>query len=170
MAMTTADLSSCIEPYLGSFEQSFAANNYMKMPISTDRATRRGWASTELATHARAPLYDALTPITAVSMLAHLRFSSAFCDYILQNEPERIVEVTRLDVIRAVSERQSDLAAWREDWELLPDSRAKEEAGRQLAQSHRARMELICLRHLWLASQTSKPPFLRRHSGGSRAV
>jgi hypothetical protein len=128
------------------------------------------WASTELATHVRAPLDDALTPITAVGMLAQLRFSSAFCDYVLQNEPERIVEVTRLDVIRAVSQRQSDLAAWREDWEILPDSRAKEEVRRQLAQSHRTRMELICLRHLWIASQTSKPPSFRRHSGGRRTV
>jgi hypothetical protein len=128
------------------------------------------WASTELATHVRAPPDDALTPIAAVRMLAHLRFSSAFCDYVLQNEPERIVEVTRLDVIRAVSERRSDLEAWREDWEILPDSRAKEEVRRQLAQSHRAGMELVCLRHLWLASQTSKLPKLRRHSGSSRTA
>ena len=128
------------------------------------------WASTKLATHVRAPLDDALTPNAAVRMLAHLRFSSAFCDYVLQNEPERIVEVTRLDVIRAVSERRSDLEAWREDWEILPDSRAKEEVRRQLAQSHRAGMELVCLRHLWLASQTSKLPKLRRHSGSSRTA
>jgi hypothetical protein len=128
------------------------------------------WASTELASHVRAPPDDALTPIAAVRMLAHLRFSSAFCDYVLQNEPERIVEVTRLDVIRAVSERRSDLEAWREDWEILPDSQAKEEVRRQLAQSHRAGMELVCLRHLWLASQISKLPKLRRHSGSSRTA
>jgi hypothetical protein len=128
------------------------------------------WASTKLAAHVRAPLDDALTPNAAVRMLAHLRFSSAFCDYVLQNEPERIVEVTRLDVIRAVGEQKSDLEAWREDWEILPDSPAKEEVRRHLAQSHRAGMELICLRHLWLASQTSRPPSLRRNSGGSRTV
>jgi hypothetical protein len=128
------------------------------------------WASTELATHLRAPLDDALTPIAAVRILAHLRFSGAFCDYVLQNEPERIVEVTRLDVMRAVSERRSDLEAWREDWEILPDSQAKEDVRRQLAQSHRARMELICLRHLWLASQASKPPSLRRRSESRRNV
>lgn len=128
------------------------------------------WAATELAAHDRAPADDALTPITAVRMLAHLRFSSTFCDYVLQNEPERVVEVTRLDVMRAMRERQSDLEEWREDWEILPDSQAKEEARRRLAQSHRARMELICLRHLWLASQTLQPPPLRRPLGGSRTA
>jgi hypothetical protein len=111
------------------------------------------WAATELATQDQTSLDDELTPIAAIRMLAHLRFSSTFCDYILQNEPQRIVEVTRVDVLRAVRERQSDLEEWREDWKMLPNSQAKEEARRRLAQSHRARMELICLRHLWLASQ-----------------
>jgi hypothetical protein len=113
----------------------------------------QSWAATELATQDRDSPGDELTPIAAVRMLAHLRFSSTFCDYILQNEPERLVEVTQVDVLRAVRERQSDLEEWREDWKILPDSQAKEEARRRFAQSHRARTELICLRHLWLASQ-----------------
>src|ERR1700720_3676250 len=91
------------------------------------------WASTKLATHVRAPLDDALTPNAAVRMLGHQRFSSAFCDYVLQNEPERIVEVTRLDVIRALNEQKSDLEAWREDWEILPDFPATGEGRRDLA-------------------------------------
>ncbi|MGO8917870.1 MAG: hypothetical protein ACLQJR_18360 [Stellaceae bacterium] len=130
----------------------------------------QAWVATELATSDCAPPDDALTPIAAARMLSHLRFSSAFCDYVLQNEPARIVEVTRLDVLRAVRERQSDVEEWREDWEILPDSQAKEEARRRFAQSHRARMELMCLRHLWLASQTSRPTPLRRPLGGSTAV
>ena len=129
-----------------------------------------GWVATELATHDRSLPEDALTPGAALRLLAHLRFSSAFCDYVLQNEPERIVEVTRLDVARAVMERRSDMEEWRQDWAVLPDSGAKDEARRRLAQSHRARMELICLRHLWLASQTSKAPPFRRGFGGSRTV
>jgi hypothetical protein len=119
------------------------------------------WVATELATSDRTAPDDALTPITAVRMLAHLRFSSAFCDYVLQNEPARIVEVTRLDVLRTERERQSDIEEWRADWEILPDSQAKDHARRQFAPSHRARMELMCLRHLWLASQSlqrQEPP------------
>ena len=128
------------------------------------------WAATELAIHVRVPPDDDLTPIAAIRMLAHLRFISVFCDYVLHNEPERIAEVTRLDVMRAVRERQSDLEEWREDWEILPDSQAKEEARRRLAQSHRTRMELTCLRHLWLASRTSKPPPASPRLGWRRIV
>jgi len=126
------------------------------------------WAATELATQDQASLDDELTPIAAIRMLAHLRFSSTFCDYILQNEPERIVEVTRVDVLRAVRERQSDLEEWREDWKMLPNSPAKEEARRRLAQSHRAGKELICLRHLWLASQAWIQSSDRRNLGDGR--
>jgi hypothetical protein len=50
------------------------------------------WVAMELATSDCASPDDALTPTTAARMLAHLRFSSAFCDYVLQNEPARIVE------------------------------------------------------------------------------
>ena len=128
----------------------------------------RAWAATELATYGDVPSDDALTPIAAARLLAHLRFSGTFCDYVLQNEPERIVEVTRLDVMRAVRERQSDLEEWREDWEILPDSLAKGEARQQLVQSHRARMELICLRHLWLASQAWIQCSDRRDLGDGR--
>ena len=128
------------------------------------------WVATELATSECAPPDDALTPTGAVRMLAHLRFSSAFCDYVLQSEPARIVEVTRLDVLRAVRARQRDIEEWRDDWEILPDSQAKEEARRRFAQSHRARMELMCLRHLWLASQASRPTPLPRPLGGAGAV
>ena len=128
------------------------------------------WLATELATSDCAPPDDALTPVAAERMLAHLRFSSTFCDYVLQNEPARIVEVTRLEVMRAARERQSDVEEWREDWEILPDSEAKELARWRFAQSHRARMELVCLRHLWLASQTSRPPALRRPLDRRRAV
>jgi hypothetical protein len=33
--MTTNDLPSCVEPYLDSFEQSFAANNYTSWTLSS---------------------------------------------------------------------------------------------------------------------------------------
>ena len=126
------------------------------------------WAATELATQDQDPPGHELTPVAAVRMLARLRFSSTFCDYISQNEPERIVEVTRIDLLRAMRERQSDLEEWLEDWKMLPDSQAKEEARRRLAQSHRASTELICLRHLWLASQAWIQSSDRRHLDDGR--
>ncbi len=126
--------------------------------------------ATELAASESLAPDDALTPIAAVRMLAHLRFSSTFCDYVLQNEPERIVEVSRLDVMRAMRAREGDLEEWREDWEILPASPAKDEVRWRLAQAHRARMELICLRHLWLASQVPKQPPLPPLLGSRRAA
>jgi hypothetical protein len=96
---------------------------------------------------------NGLTPATAARLLAHLRFSAAFCDYVSQNEPERIVEVTKSAVIRAFAERQHDVKVWLEDWEKLPESVAKQLSRQCLVESHRFRTELMCLRHLWLASQ-----------------
>jgi hypothetical protein len=115
------------------------------------------WVATELAASESDAPGDALTPLAALRLLAQLRFSSTFCDYVLENEPERIVEVTQLDVMRAARERESDLNEWREDWAILPESRAKKDAHRRLAEAHRSRMELVCLRHLWLASQAVMP-------------
>lgn len=114
------------------------------------------WVTIELETPDGGP-EDALTPHAALRLLAQLRFSSTFCDYVLQNEPERIVEVTQRDVGRASREWESDLKEWREDWAILPDSEAKKEAHRRLTEAHRRRMELVCLRHLWLASQATTP-------------
>lgn len=94
-------------------------------------------------------------------MIAHTRFCSVFCDHVLQNEPERIIEITKLDVMRAVSGRQCDIQDWLDDWQILPHSPAKEHYRRHLAESERNRMELICLRHLWLASQARKPSSVR---------
>jgi hypothetical protein len=128
----------------------------------------QAWAATELATYDRVPSHAALTPIVAARMLAHQRFSSVFCDYVLQNEPGRIVEITRLDVMRAVRERENELEEWREDWEIFADCAVKEEARRQLAQSQRAVMELTCLRHLWLASQAWLRSSDRRPSSDGR--
>ena len=121
----------------------------------------QAWATIEMAL----PIYDGgwagngLTPDTAARMIAHLRFSSVFCDYVLQNEPERVVEVTKPALMKAVAERQRDVEEWLEDWEPLPDSMAKEHSRRRLAESHRFRMELICLRQLWLASLASVGKF-----------
>jgi hypothetical protein len=126
------------------------------------------WATIEGFHPAQSLRDDAFTPTTALRMIAHLRFSSMFCDYVLQNEPERIVETSTLDVIRAASERQCDLQEWREDWEILPASAAKDRARRRLAQCHRARMELVCIRHLWLASQAWGHVKGRRDWGGHR--
>lgn len=115
------------------------------------------WVATELATSDKEASDDVLTPLAALRLLAQLRFRSTFCDYVLQNEPERIIEVTQLDVMRAARERESDLTEWREDWAILPGSQAKKDAHRRLTEAHRCRMELVCLRHLWLASQTVTP-------------
>jgi hypothetical protein len=115
----------------------------------------QAWAAVDTAI----PLQDVgsagngLTPAAAARLLAHLRFSAAFCDYVLQNEPGRIVEVTKSAVMHTVAERQQEVEAWLEDWEALPESSAKEHSRQCLAESHRLRMELVCLRHLWLASQ-----------------
>lgn len=117
----------------------------------------RVWAAIDIAL----PLPDGgwaangLTPATAARMLAHLRFSAAFCDYILQNEPGRIVEVTKTAVMQAVAKRQREVEVWLEDWKSLPESMAKEHSREWLAESHRFQMELICLRQLWLASQAT---------------
>jgi hypothetical protein len=113
--------------------------------------------ATELAVSENGGPDDALTPITALRLMAQLRFNSTFCDYVLLNEPQRIVEVTQPDVMRAVKERESDLNEWREDWATLPDSPAKKHALRRLTEAHRSRMELVCLRHLWLALQAVTP-------------
>ena len=127
------------------------------------------WAAME-GTHSSHSQPDALTPIAAIRLIAQLRFSNMFCDYVLQNEPERIVETTGLDVTRAARERQRDLEEWREDWEILPASAAKDEALRRLVRSHRARMELVCVRHLWLASQAWNRSKVRRDLGGRRTA
>lgn len=121
----------------------------------------QAWAAAEMARPLRdgEPAGGGLSPLAAIRLIAHLRFSSAFCDYVLQNEPERIVEITGIDVMRAVTERQRDVEDWLEDWEILPDSVAKEYSRWQLAHSHRVRMELMCLRHLWLASQAKAEEF-----------
>jgi len=102
-----------------------------------------------------------LSPTSALRMIAHARFCSMFCEYAVQNEPERIVEITRLDVMRAISGRQREIQEWLEDWEIFPESPAKEHYRQHLAESQRGRMELICLRHLWLASQACKPSSVR---------
>jgi hypothetical protein len=107
---------------------------------------------------------NGLTPATAARMLAHLRFSTAFCDYVLQTEPGRIVEVTKSAVMQAVAERQREVEAWLEDWGSLPESIAKQHSRRWLAESHRFRMELFCLRHLWLASQATTGEILHPRS------
>jgi hypothetical protein len=124
------------------------------------------WVATELAAADSGAPDDALSPLAARRVLAQLRFSSTFCDYVLQNEPERIVEVTQLDVLRVARERESDLNEWREDWAILPESQAKKEGHRRLTEAHRCRMELVCLRHLWLASQagtsSASPPVSSR--------
>jgi hypothetical protein len=91
------------------------------------------------------------SPATAVRLIAHIRFSSAFCDYVLQNEPERIVEISTLDVLRATAERQREVEEWLKDWEVLPESEAKRQARRQLILP--IALGWICLRHLWIASQ-----------------
>lgn len=118
------------------------------------------WVATELATSDSDAPDDVLTPFAARRLLAQLRFNSTFCDYVLQNEPERIVEVTQLDVMRAARQRESDLSEWREDWAILPQSQAKKDAHRRLTEAHRCRVELVCLRHLWLASQAATPSAL----------
>src|ERR1700686_254513 len=94
-----------------------------------------------------------LSATSAIRTIAHVRFCSMFCEYAVQNEPERIVEITTLDVLRAISGRQREIQEWLEDWEILPESLAKEHYRQHLAESQRNRMEVICLRHLWLASQ-----------------
>jgi len=112
------------------------------------------WAASEVACGQCGTAPDnTLSPTAAARMIALLRFNSMFCDYVLQNESWRIVEVTQPAIMRATRERQLDLEEWQEDWEILPGSAAKEHYRRHLAQSHRTRMELICMRHLWLASQ-----------------
>jgi hypothetical protein len=45
------------------------------------------WAATELATQDQDSPGDELTPIAAVRMLAHLRFSSTFCDIYCKTSP-----------------------------------------------------------------------------------
>jgi hypothetical protein len=104
---------------------------------------------------------DGISPTSALRMITHARFCSLFCEQVLQNEPDRIVEITRLDIIRAVSGREREIQEWVEDWEILPASQAKEHYRQHLAQSQRDRIELICLRHLWLASQARRPSSVR---------
>jgi hypothetical protein len=119
----------------------------------------RAWVTIEMTypSHESKMLSEGLSPTSALRMIGHARFCSMFCEYVLQNEPERIVEITRLDVMRAISGREREIREWVEDWEILPESPAKEHYRQHLAQSQRGRMELICLRHLWLASQTRRP-------------
>ena len=119
----------------------------------------RAWIAVDMAypSHDTKALGERLSPTLAIRMIAHARFCSMFCEYTIQNTPERIVEITRLDVMRAISGRQREIEEWLEDWELLPESPAKEHYRLHLAESQRARMELICLRHLWLASQARNP-------------
>ncbi len=123
----------------------------------------RAWVTIEMTypSHDSKVLGDGLSPTAALRMIAHARFCSMFCEYALQNEPERIVEITRLDVMRAISGRQREIQEWLEDWEILPESPAKEHYRQHLAESQRGRIELICLRHLWLASQACKPSSVR---------
>jgi hypothetical protein len=115
------------------------------------------WVATELAASDRGGPYGALTPFAALCLVAQMDFISTFCDYVSQHEPERIVEVTQLDVMRAAREEESDLSEWREDWAILPESQAKKHARRRLTEAHRRRIELTCLRHLWLALQAVTP-------------
>ena len=123
------------------------------------------WVATALADSDGGGPDDALTPFAALCLVAQLDFISTFCDYVLQHEPERIVEVTQLDVMRAARAQESDLNKWREDWAILPESLAKKHARRRLTAAHRRRMELVCLHHLWLALQAVTPsasPLARR--------
>ena len=126
----------------------------------------QAWAAIEIALppHDGGWAGNGLTPATAARMLAHLRFSAVFCDYILRNEPGRIAEVTKTAVMQAVAERQREVEVWLEDWESLPESMAKIHSRRWLADSHRFRMELVCLRHLWLASQATSGEMLHPRS------
>jgi hypothetical protein len=136
----------------------------MRRPTKWDvEQAWRAWVATEMTY----PDYDSktpsegLSPISAVRMIAHARFCCVFCDYVVRHELERIVEITRLDVMRAISARQRDIQEWLDDWQILPESPAKEHYRRHLADSQRSRIELICLRHLWLASQARKPSSVR---------
>jgi hypothetical protein len=132
----------------------------------TQRDVEDAWAAW-VAVEMAYPIDDGMaptqkiSPIAAIRMIAHTRFCSVFCDHVLQNEPERVVEITRLDVMRAISEWQRDLRDWLDDWQILPHSPAKEHYREHLAESQRYRMELICLRHLWLASQARKASSVR---------
>lgn len=123
----------------------------------------RAWVAIEMTypSHDGKAPREGHSPTSAIRMIAHARFCSVFCEYTVQNEPERIVEITKLDVIRAISGRQREIQEWLEDWEVLPESPAKEHYRQHLAESQRARMELICLRHLWLASQARRPSSVR---------
>ena len=132
----------------------------------TQRDVEDAWAAW-VAVEMAYPIDDGMaptqkiSPIAAMRMIAHTRFCSVFCDHVLQNEPQRVVEITKLDVLRAISEWQRDLRDWLDDWQILPHSPAKEHYREHLAESQRYRMELICLRHLWLASQVRKASSVR---------
>jgi hypothetical protein len=119
----------------------------------------QAWLEIDVAVpvQAREPANEALSPVAAMRFIAHLRFVSSFCDYVLQNERQRIREISPSDLLRCLQERQRQKNEWLADWDLLPDSLAKAAARRQLAEAQRAAMELVCLRHLWLASLAPKP-------------
>ena len=133
--------------------------NMRKPTIGDVDAAWRSWVAVDIAypAHDMALQSEGFSPITAVRMIAHARFSCMFCDYIKQSEPERFIKITKLDVMRAIAGHQREMQEWLEDWEILPDSLAKDHYRRHLAESQRSRMELICLRHLWLASQARRP-------------
>jgi hypothetical protein len=54
------------------------------------------WVAVEMTypIHDSKALTQGMSPIAAIRMIAHARFCSTFCDYVVQNEPKRIVEIT----------------------------------------------------------------------------
>jgi hypothetical protein len=132
----------------------------MRQPTKRDvDEAWRAWLEIDLAIPVQAceAANDALSPLTAMRLIAHLRFSSTFCDYVLQNERQRIREIPQSELLSCMQERERQKNDWLADWDLLPASLAKVAARRQLAEGQRAWMELVCLRHLWLASLAPKP-------------
>jgi hypothetical protein len=119
----------------------------------------QAWLEIDLAIPVQAceAANDALSPLTATRLIAHLRFSTMFCDYVLHNERQRIREISQLELLRCTQKRRRQKEEWLADWEPLPDSLAKAAARRQLAEAQRGLIELVCLRHLWLMSLAPKP-------------